>query len=223
MTTENQGADPGAASSNEPAPPAPATPPSTEPKFEVKEGSYFVDGKKMVRESDLIAAKQGLESKLETQQTAHNQAIDAVRLELSSEQQRVASLTAELSQAKEAQGQGATTNEEVAGIKQQLTEAQTRVDALSTEAGKALEYRKALLKTQYPGVTDEQLADKDMKALDSFEEALKALASGRGGGPGPYAIGGAGAGAAQMTEMERAKQVLSQTPYRGVREPAEQK
>jgi len=216
MTSENQGTT-GAAGGTGAAPPPTPAPAKVEPKFEVKEGSYFVDGKKMVAESDLIAAKRSLETQMQTQQEAHTQAIDTARLELSDAQKQVATLNAELTKAREARGQGATTDEEVARITQELADAKKSVETLTAEAAKSLELKRQLLITQYPGVTAEQLADKTMTQLDSFEEALKALAGGRGGGPGPYAIGGAGAGAAQMTDMERAAKVLENTPQRGVR------
>ena len=206
----------GAAGSNEPTPtPTPATP-KVEPKFEAKEGSYFVDGKKMVAESDLIAAKRSLEGQLETQQTAHTQAVDTVNLELSDARKQVADLNAKVTEAQGASGQGATSDEDVARIKQEREDALSKVETLTTEAGKALELRRALLVTQYPGVTAESLADKDMKALDFFEEALKAVVTSRGG-VGQYAIGGGLGGSTPKTNMERATEVIANTPIRGVR------
>jgi len=197
--------DPGAASS-----PEPSTPPT--PKVEIKDGATFVevDGKmvKMVRESDLIAAKQSLESKLESQQAAHSQAIDNAQLELSAERQKVADLNAKLKEAQEASGQGAMTDEEVARIKQERDNAVKSVETLTAQAGKALELRKALLVAKYPGVTAEHLADKTMEQLDSFEEALKAVSQVKGG-IGPYAVGG-GLGQAQpMSDEERRRQALA--------------
>ena len=216
---KNQPIDPtqaGAASSNEPPPTPTPTTSNVEPKFEAKDGSYFVDGKKMVAESDLIAAKRSLEGQLETQQTAHTQAVDTVNLELSDARKQVANLNAKLTEAQQAPGQGATSDEEVARIKQEREDALSKVETLTTEAGKALELRRALLITQYPGVTAESLADKDMKALDFFEEALKAVATSRGG-PGHYAVGGGLGGATPKTNMERATETLANTPIRGVR------
>ena len=67
------------------------------------------------------------------------------------------------------------------------------------------------------------LEAKDAKQLDSFEEALKALSTGRGG-PGNYLLGGSGGGAAPVPEMDRAKAVIAATPIRGTRnEPAAKK
>lgn len=210
---------PGASGGPEPTtPPTPATT-KAEPKFEVKDGSYLVDGKKMVVESDLIAAKKSLETQLETQQSVHVQAIDTAKLELSAEQQKVADLTAKVTEAEQARQAGTPSDEEVVRIKQELTDALGKVETLTTEAGRSLELRRALLVIQY-GVTAESLADKDMKALDSFEEALKALATSRGGGPGPYALGGGVGGAAPQAPIDRAKEIIAATPQRGVREAA---
>jgi len=161
--------------------------------MEYKDGAVFADGKKMVKESDLMALKQSSESAAEKAQTVHNEAVDAVRLELSGAQQALADSNAKLTEAKDAQGKGATTDEEVARIKQEREDALAKVGTLTTEAGKALELKKALLIAQFPGVTAEKLAEKTMEQLDSFEEALKAVSSAPGGFIGPYAaVGGLG-------------------------------
>ena len=199
-----------------------APPPVTAPKVELKDGATFVDGKKMVAESDLIAAKRSLETAAEKAQTAHSEAIDAKSLELSAAQTALADSNAKLTEAQEAQGKGATPDEEVARIKQEREDALTKVETLSTDAGKALELKRALLVLQY-SVSADSLVDKTMQQLDSFEEAAKALTTSRGGGPGNYAIGGGAGGATPQTNLERAKQVLAVTDVRGVREPAPQK
>jgi len=216
--TEGENQKPGTVGSEGDVTP-PITPEPIEPtaKVEVKDGKVLVDGKAYVAEHHLIAAKQGLETAAEKAQTAHNEAIDAVRLELSAAQQQAANLNAKLEEAQNAQGKGATPDEEVARIKTELTDALSKVETLKVDADKSLELRRALLVIQY-GITAESLAEKDMKALDSFEGALKALATSRGGGPGPYALGGGLGGVAQMTEQERAAKVLEATPVLGVRE-----
>lgn len=217
METKNQGIDPGAADSEKVAP----IPTIAFPKAELKDGSILVDGKKMVAESDLIAAKRSLESKLEQEHTAHTTAIDTAKLELSAAQQQVADLNAKLTGAKQASKAGAIPDEEVARIKQERDDAKNLVVTLQTDVGKALEYRRALLAMQYPGVVD-KLVNKTMKELDSLEEALKALSTSRGSGPGNYALGGGGGQPHTMTPQERAAKVINATPVRGVRnaEPA---
>lgn len=183
------------------------TPTPTLPKVELKDGATFVDGKKMVAESDLIAAKHGLEAAAEKAQTVHNEAVDAVRLELSVAQQQLADSNAKIKEAQEARGQGATTDEEVARIKQERQDALTKVESLTTEAGKALELKRTLLVIQY-GVPADSLANKTMQELDSFEEAVKAVSSAKGGGIGPYAAGGGSGAAAPPTDYDRRKAAL---------------
>jgi hypothetical protein len=216
---EGENQKPGAVSGNEPTPQPAPTPAVTEPKLEFRDGAVYADGKKMVKESDLIAAKQSLEGKLETQQTVHNEAIDAVNLELSAERQKAADLNAKLQQAQDAQGKGAVSDDEIARIKQERDDALAKVETLTTEAGRSLELRKQLLIKEYPGVTAQQLENKTMQELDSLEEALKAVAGNKPGGVGPYAVGAGAGGATTMTEMDRAKKVIETTPHRGVREP----
>lgn len=208
METENQ-SETGAASSN--AQTATSLP-EISPKVEFKDGQAYMEvgGKmvKMVKESDLIAAKQSLEGKLETQQATHNTAMDAVKLELSAEQQKVANLNAKLTEAQNAQGEGATSGEDVARIKQELETANQKVETLTTLAGKSLELKKSLLIAQYPGVTTEQLENKTLEQLDSLEEALKTVASMKGGGIGPYATGGGMQQAKPLSDYDRRKAAL---------------
>jgi len=199
-----------------------APPASAIPKFEVKDGAYLVDGKKMVKESDLIAAKQSLESASEKAQQAHTEAIDTVKLELSAEQKKVADLNAKLTESQNAQGKGATSDEDVARIKTELANALSKVETLTTESGKALEYRRQLIVAQYPGVTVDSLASKTMQELDSFEEALKAISSTRGG-VGQYAVGGGLGVALPLSDLDRAKKVLETTAIVGVRNEPSQK
>ena len=217
MTIENQDKGAGAAGDSQPAPQPIPPPAGKEPKFEMKEGAYFVDGKKMVKESDLIAAKQGLEKQLQTQQEAHTAAVDAVQLELSAARKDSASLSAKLKEAQAAPGQGAVSAEEIARIKQEKEDALAKVAGLEAQANRSLELRRQLLIKQYPGVTEEQLKDKTMVQLDSMEEALKAVTSSRGGGVGSYAVGGGLGQPAPLSDIDRAKRILENTPVRGVR------
>lgn len=200
------------------APPPPATP----PKFELKDGVMTVDGRKVVPESDLIAAKKSLEGAADQAQTVHSEAIDKTKLELSESLQQVASLNAKLQEAEKARDSGATPDKDVAGIKEELESAKSRIEALTTEAGKSLEMRRAYLALQY-SIPVDKLSEKNTEQLDSFEEALKAVATSRGGSPGPYAIGAGGADSKPPTDMERARTILDNTPVRGVRTAEAQK
>lgn len=195
-------------------PPAPI---AATAKVEVKDGAVTVDGKKFVAESDLIAAKRSLEGKLETQQTAHDTAIDAAKLKDSAAQQQLATLNAKITETEQARLTGAVTDEEAARTKQELV---TTKSSLETANAKSLELRRANMALQY-GVAPDTIKDKDMTQLDSFEEAIKAVSTARGTSVGPYALGGGLAEAAPQTDMERATKVLAATPVRGVRnEPA---
>lgn len=220
-----EGENPTGASGNDGGqnpPPPPATPPTTPPptdaaKFEVKDGVMTVDGRKMVYESDLIAAKKSLEQGAEQAQTVHNTAIDNAKVELSEANQQLAAANAKLQDSEKARESGATSEEEVTRIKTDLEAATGRVGQLTTAA---LEFRRALLALQYQ-IPADQLSEKDLTQLDSFEEALKAVATSRGG-PGNYATGGQGAGAVPQTNMDRAASILNATPVVGVRNPPPQ-
>jgi len=217
------GGSSGESAQTTPTAPEPEATPTPEPtpvaptaNVEIQDGKVVVDGKKFVAESDLIAAKNSLEGKLTAQQAAHEAAIDAARLEVSNAQQTIAQLNAKIKENEEARKSGAVTNEEAASVKQELEAAKSSIAALEAEANRALELRRANLVLQY-GVAPDTIKDKDMKALDSFEEALKAVSTARGSGVGPYAVGGGTGEAAPTTPMERAQKILESTPVRGVR------
>lgn len=211
----------GASQQNDNQPPAipPTTPPAS-PKFEVKDGVMMVDGKKVVHESDLIAAKKSSEAAIEKAQTAHNEAIDRTKLELSDMQTQLAAANARVKELEDASGASAVSAAEAAKQKEALDKANEAVQSSTT---KVLELRKEKIRLQYPQVTDEQLKDKTSEQLDALEEALKAVAGSASKGPGPYASGGgAGGSAGPMSDMDRAKAVLAQTGIRGVREPVKE-
>jgi phage-related minor tail protein len=191
------------------------TPEPTTPKFEIKGDRMLVEGKKVVYESDLIAAKKSLEDAMEKAQQAHNQAIDSAKLELSAAQQAQADLNAKYQALEQASKSGATPEEEVARIKQEAQEAATQ--QLGDVNNRLLELKRELLATKYR-IPPDQLISKDMTQLDSFEEALKAITA-SSGGIGPYAVGGSNGGSTPPTDLDRAKQIISATPVRGVRNP----
>jgi hypothetical protein len=188
-------------------------------KFEVKDGAMFVDGKKVTYESDLIATKKSLEQRLEQAQTVHNTAIDKAKIDLSEAQSKLAATNAKVQELETAQKKAvAASPEDAAKQAKAIQDAQTAATQAKQET---LSLRIKNITLAYPGqVTEEQLKSKTPEQLAAFEEALKAVASSRGG-LGPYATlgGGAGGGTGPLTEMDRAKALLAQTPYRGVREP----
>ena len=218
MDTENQTATD--ASKGEGAQPIPAAiPATTTPKVELKDGATFLDGKKVVLETDLIASKKNLEGQLTQQQTAHETAIDAAKLEASNALTQIATLNAKITENEAAHNAGTISDTEAASVKQELETAKSSIVLLTADAGRALELRRANLVLQY-GVAPDTIKEKDMPALDSFEEALKAVSTARGSSVGPYAVGGGTGEAAPQTNIERAAKVLENTPVRGVRNVA---
>ncbi len=225
MTTENQkatdasGGQPAQTPTPTPDPtptPTPVpdpTPVASTAKVEIKEGKVEVDGKKFVPESQLIAAKKSLEGQMTTQQTAHETAIDAAKLEASEGQKQIATLNAKITENEQARKTGAVTDEDAAKTKQELETAKSSIETLTNSS---LETRRALLVLQY-GVTADSIKDKSLPELASFEEAIKAVSTARGGGVGNYATGGGTGEAAPQTNIERAAKVLESTPVRGVR------
>ena len=80
----------------------------TPPQFAVVDGKMTVDGKAVVLESDLMAAKSGLEAKNTQAQTAHEGAINKATKDLSDSQGEVAALTAKLRTLEDTQKAGTT-------------------------------------------------------------------------------------------------------------------
>ena len=194
----------------------PPTPGDQTPKFEIRDGAWYVGGHKVVRESDLIAAKESLQRQAEQAQGVHNSVIDKARLDLSEAQTSLAAANAKVKELEQARQSGAApqSTEEAAKLKVELESARKEVGDSSKLA---LELRTKLIVATYPGqVTAEQLASKTPAQLDAFEEALKALATSRGG-PGPYATGAGGSGTQPLSDMERARRVLDATAIRGTR------
>lgn len=157
------------------------------PELELKDGAIFLDGRKVVYESDLIAAKKSLETQLSQAQSA----FDTAKLDLTESQKTVATLNARIQELGQARQTGAVSEEEYARVKQELETAKSSLESASTNSQQALEYRRALIALQY-NISADTVKDKDMKSLDAFEEALKAVATTRGKGPGNYFTGGGG-------------------------------
>ena len=200
----------------EPTPtPAPVAPTA---KFEVVEGKVQVDGKKFVPESDLIAAKNSLEGKMTTQQTAHETAINAAKLAESEGLKTIATLNAKITENEQARQAGAVTDEAAAKNKTDLDAALASIETLTSGA---LEMRRANLVLQY-GVNADTIKEKSLAELNAFEEALKAVGTARNAGIGPYVVGGGSGVPVAQTNIERAAAVIAATPQRGVREPTKQ-
>lgn len=198
------------------SPPIPA-PPAAQPKLEIKDGVVMVDGKKFVPESQLMAAKESLQKDIDKAQQIHNDSVDKLKLDLSASQSDVAKANVALDEAKKARMSGDISAEELSKIKKEAEDAKANFTAEQT-AG--LDYRRKYIIAAYsiPATSDvaKKLSEKTAAQLDSFEEALKALSTSRGG-PGNYAVSGGSGGATVKTNMDRAKELISSTPYRGIR------
>jgi uncharacterized Zn finger protein len=218
MPNENPPKD--APGGNEQNPPVTSTSPAVSPKVEVKDGKVLVDGKSYVKESDLIAAKEGLQRQIESAQTVHNSAIDKVKLELSTAQTEVAKANVALEEAKKARVTGDISAEEMSKVKKEADDAKAELAKLQPTT---LGLRRQLIMATYqiPANSDtaKAMETKTSAQLDALEEALKALHGARGG-PGNYLVGGSGGGATPRTDRERARELLNATPYRGVRNAA---
>lgn len=219
MTTENQQNASGEQQAEQPVQ-TPAAPP-TEPKVEVKDGKVLVDGKEYVPNSDLIAAKKSLQGEMEKAQATHNSAIDQARTELSRVQQQLAQANAEMEKTKAAQAtEGGAT-----APKADEQPATPPVDdgRLSQLEQRNIELQKKLLLASYNIPADSDIAKsldgKTAEQLQAFEEALKTVGGRPGAGPGAgmYALGGGNQSVTPQTPMDRAKQLINNTPYRGVR------
>lgn len=208
MTSEKEptkGA-PGSPGEGEKPPDEPTTPaPAAEDKM-------LVDGRKVVFESDLIAAKESLQKDLDAAKVQATADVTKMTDDLSVANTALTNANAKLQEAEQARATGATSEEEVARLKQEAETAKATAETASTNA---LTYRRAAIATTY-NVKPEELEGKDMVQLEAFEQALKAITS-SGGGIGAYAIGGGGGDTEPETPMDRAGKVLESTPIRGTR------
>jgi len=214
---ENQSNDaPGGEGTKPAADPKPPVTPTT-PDIKVIDGVVQVDGKKYVKESDLIAAKESLQGKFNEAQESHSGIVDKLKVEVSEAQQEVAKANATLKEAQEARSSGDISADDLSKARQEAADTK---EALAKSTTEALDMRRQLIKTTYKIPADSEvgkgLDDKTAVQLDALEEALKALQAG-GQGPGNYALGGGSGGATPMTDMERARKTLDATPIRGVR------
>jgi hypothetical protein len=192
------------------------TPPTENqtPKFELKDGSMVVDGRKVVYESDLIAAKKSLQEQLESAQSVHNEAFDKAKLNLSEAQTQLAAANARVKQMEETAQKGAVSEEDAARQKQEIEAAKSRADTAET---RVLELRRDNLLAKFPNrIKPEQLENKTEAELAALEEALKVVSA--NSGPGEYLIPGGGNGGGSLSDMDRARAIINNTPFRGVRE-----
>lgn len=178
------------------------------------DSKMLIDGKKVVFEHDLIAAKESWRKQSDEQQRVHNEAIDKAKVELSATQTQVAELNAKVTTLTQQMGAASKANEteEVARLKKERDEA---VNQVKTLAEQNTSNRAKLLAESYK-IPAESLSNKSPTELDAIESALKALKPILGGA-GNYAISGGAGSAVPESPMERAKKLLAATPIRGMR------
>lgn len=175
-----------------------------------------IDGKKVVHESDLIAAKESLQAEVKAARDQATTDLTKAQSDMARVNSTLAEANAKITQLETAQGQ--TTSEEIDKHKQTAETAGTERD---TANASALTYRREAIAAKHR-INPDDIKDKTMPELDAFESALTALANARPGGDGPYAINAGSLTKAPMTEKERATSVLASTPYRGVRNPPQE-
>ena len=189
-----------------------ATEPKADHKLEVKEDVMSVDGKKIVFESDLIAAKKKLEGQINDAQKVHEEAVDKVKLEADEVRKISAQATARVKELEDAHAKGVISEEEVTKARKEADDAKANVLKANVDTAK---YRRELIAKTYD-VPIDQVPDEPTK-LEAFENAIKALAQAKGGGPGKYATAGGGTSQTPQTDLERRLALINATPQRGVR------
>ncbi len=164
-------------------------------------------------ESDLLAVKgraETAETKLTEADVTHKTAITDMGNQLSDAQSKLAQAEASKTELEGKLAQGTTTAEELAEVKKQLDTANGSVGALTTQV---LDARRQLIVTTF-GVAAETVKDKTKEQLDAYEEALKAVGTGKG--IGPYAVAGGGSGSpTPVKPIDRAKAILADAEAKG--------
>ena len=159
------------------------------------------DKPKMVPESDLLAVKNSLGEKLTKAEQAAATAIadaEAAKASLSEAQQSKYQLEARVTELETQVKDGTSSKEELERVKGDLTNANKSVEGLTT---KVLESRRRELVATF-SLNPEVVKDKTLEQLDSFEEALKAVAAAKG--IGNFAVGGVtGGGQAPTTGRQK--------------------
>lgn len=171
---------------------------TTEPKtFEAnKDGTISVKDEvgnlvRYTKEVDLLAvkgSKEEAEGKLTTIEAGHKTAIEAVNTLLITANDKLNQAEVSKKELEEQVKEHTGSKEELDSTKQKLTDAETKT---TEQSGKVLELKKQLICTTF-GVAPATVENKTPEQLDAYEEALKAVAAGKG--VGSYAIPGASGG-----------------------------
>jgi hypothetical protein len=165
-----------------------------------KDGTVIIKGSdgidiRYVKESDLLAVKgsrESLEQSAKAADAAREKAIAEGNSKFDAERQKALQAEARISSLEEQIKNGAGTSAEVARLSAELEAAKKSSEVLST---KHLELRRNFITATY-GVPKETVLTKDLAALDTFEEALKAVMGDKK--LGNFAVGGGGGGASSL-------------------------
>lgn len=196
---------------NQPTSTPAQSPPGDASKFALTpDGRMTYDGRKLVFESDLIAAKESVQKQLKDEQERSQSTVDGLKMNLSSVQKEHATASARIHELEEALNKGAASVDEAAGLKKQLEDAQAANQGLSTRLSEAM---KSKLNIRY-GIPTEKLEGKTLAELESVESALGILPA-PSGGLGNYAVGGSSEGSQPLNNTERALRAINSTPQRG--------
>lgn len=157
--------------------------------------------KRMVSESDLIAAKNSLNKKLSEQKEFYEGVIAYMNSEKDEERSKLLKAEAKAESLAELTTQEQSASEELAKVKSALQAAEASRDAANQAA---VEYRRKFVSREY-GVSEDAIKDKNIEQLGYVEDALKLVQKTRSA----YATGG-GATSTPVTPLDRAKGVIEQ-------------
>lgn len=188
-------------------------------KVDEKDGTVTIgegDGAvRYVKESDLLALKEGRKSKEEVAVEVQAAAVAATaaataeaNTKLETEHQKVLEAETKVSGLEEKIAKGGVSETELAGLKTELATAKSSGEELGN---KFLTMKGALIVATY-GVPQATVEGKTIAELDSFDAALKAVVGMKG--VGNYAIGAGGGGASPLenkSPMELAQMAYSET------------
>ena len=163
-----------------------------------KDGTLTIrdtEGKEVryVKESDLLAIKEGRKSKEDVAkevESAKTAAIAEANTKIEAEHQKALQAEARVSSLEEEIAEGGVNSAELVKAKAELEAAKKSSETLGN---KHLELRRSVIIATY-GVPKETVASKDLAALDLYEEALKAVIGDKK--LGNFAIGGGGGASA---------------------------
>ena len=167
-------------------------------------------------EKDVMALKGKLEKAEERLEAANEAAkgkvdkaeLETVRSESEQVRQQLLQAEAKVTGLEERLQSADAVSTELAGVKPKLETAETAVKDLTT---KVLDYRRAVIVATY-NIPADSIKDKTVEQLDSYEEALKAVAAAKTAGN--FAVGGGGGGPTPESPVERAKRSIAEAEER---------